>query len=188
MLCAVWHTENGGDSPKVLYEVQAKKLMEIWIGTWPIEPGQSVWIEYRVNSGSWKNIVCNWQYNTYVNSYWRGIIPGLGLQADATVVCRINAKQDKSKIPDREGEQLCLCGPFTFTVCGETCPAPGSPGNAPLWTTGAKKGIRTSCSDRSRVGFTLLRGFIGWDIFPHDWQGEQPGFLIPSLWWQDLQR
>ena len=29
MLCTVWHTENGGDLPKVLYEVQAKKLMDI---------------------------------------------------------------------------------------------------------------------------------------------------------------
>jgi len=110
--------------------------------------------------------VCNWQYNTNVNSYWRGIIPGLGLQADATVEYRINAKKDNFKIPDREGEQLCLCGPFTFTVCGETRPAQGSPGNAPLWTTGAKNGIGTSCSDRSRVGFTLSRGFVDEIYFP----------------------
>ena len=170
MLCTVWHTEDGGDSPRIPYKVQAKKPVEIWIGTWPIEPGQSVWIEYRVNGGSWKKIQCNWQYNSNVNSYWRGVIPGLSLQADATVVYRINARQGNFKIPDREGERLCpcpcLCGPFTFTVCEETRPAPGSPGNAPLWTTGAKNGIGTSCSDRSRVWFTLSRGLVNEIYFP----------------------
>ena len=120
MLCTVWHTENGGDSPRIPYKVQAKKPVEIWIGTWPIEPGQSVWIEYKVNGGSWKKIQCNWQYNSNVNSYWRGVIPGLSLQADATVIYRINAKQGNFKIPDREGERPCpcpcLCGPWSFHV------------------------------------------------------------------------
>jgi len=168
MLCTVWHTENGGDSPRIPYEVQADTCMDMWIGTWPVELGQSVWIEYRINGGDWKKIPCNWQYNSNVNSYWRGIIPGL--PANALLEYQINAKQGDFKIP-REGEEPpcpcpCLYGPFTFRVAEEIIHAPGSPGNDPLWTTGAKNGIGTSCSDRSTLWFTLSKGLVSEIYFP----------------------
>lgn len=168
MLCTVWHTENGGDSPRIPFEVQANEPVKIWIGTWPIELGQSVWIEYRIDGGDWQKIPCNWQYNSNVNSYWRGTIPGL--PANAMVEYKVNAKQGDLKIP-REGEYPpcpcpCLCGPFTLKVIEEIRHAPGRPGNDPLWTTGAKNGIGTSCSDRSNVWFTLSKGLVNELYFP----------------------
>jgi glucoamylase len=168
MLCTVWHTENGGDSPRISYEVPANTSVEIWIGTWPIELGQSVWIEYRQDGGNWKKIPCNWQYNSNMNSYWRGFIPGL--PANTLVEYKVNARQGDVKIP-QEGEYPpcpcpCLYGPFKFRVSEKYKPAPGQPGEDPVWTTGAKNGVGTAFSDRSKVWFTLSKGLVNEIYFP----------------------
>jgi glucoamylase len=42
----------------------------------------------------------------------------------------------------------------------------GSPGNTPVWTTGAKSGVGTSASSTSRVWFTFSQGIMNEVYYP----------------------
>lgn len=54
---------------------QAGEPVALEIGTWPIEPGQSVWVEYRLEhlDGTLREgrAEALWQHNQGENSYWR---------------------------------------------------------------------------------------------------------------------
>jgi hypothetical protein len=44
--------------------------VKLRIGTWPIEPGQRVWMIYRVNDGADLRCDAVWDRNEGANSYW----------------------------------------------------------------------------------------------------------------------
>ncbi len=68
----VWHLAS--DTPRSPQRVSPGEQVTLHIGTWPIEPGQSVWVTYRVEhlngttDEGWAEAV--WQRNEGVNSYW----------------------------------------------------------------------------------------------------------------------
>lgn len=68
----IWHLTP--DAPRVPERVQLDDRVRLYIGTWPIEPGQSVWVTYRVEhtDGSFESgwVEANWQRNEGANSYW----------------------------------------------------------------------------------------------------------------------
>ncbi|HEX7360078.1 MAG TPA: hypothetical protein VF283_06280 [Bryobacteraceae bacterium] len=48
----------------------------------------------------------------------------------------------------------------------EQTPAPGKPGSAPRWTTGAKTAVGTAVSQQSRIWFTIAHGIVNEIYFP----------------------
>lgn len=72
----VWHLAS--DTPRSPQRVSPGEQVTLHIGTWPIEPGQSVWVTYRVEhlngttDEGWAEAV--WQRNEGVNSYWHAEI------------------------------------------------------------------------------------------------------------------
>ncbi len=70
----LWHNEE--DTQRSPQEVGAGEQLGLWIGTWPIEFGQYVFIEWRVTNGNDTAITgklnAEWQYNDFgrSNSYW----------------------------------------------------------------------------------------------------------------------
>lgn len=77
----LWHLTH--DAQRAPFRVSAGEQVILQIGAWPIEPGQSVWVEYQmvqpggaVESG---RAPAEWQQNTGVNSYWQAT---LGLFAE----------------------------------------------------------------------------------------------------------
>lgn len=72
----IWHREE--DAPRLPREVGAREAVEVWIGTYPIEPGQQVSVEWRATGRSDKKVTsgkvdAQWQHNDHVgkNSYWK---------------------------------------------------------------------------------------------------------------------
>jgi len=74
----IWH--NTEDAPRTPAEVFQNDKVVLWIGSYPIEPGQSIVVEVSVSgkSGDSRNIgiEAEWRYNDYSrnNSYWTAII------------------------------------------------------------------------------------------------------------------
>lgn len=81
----LWHQTN--DASRTPHRVSAGELVAIESGTWPVEPGQSVWVVVRSEEtdGRVEQSLVNaaWQRNADGNSYWRAT---LGPFADATRV------------------------------------------------------------------------------------------------------
>ena len=73
----VWHL--APDAPRSPHRVSAGERVTLHIGTWPIEPEQSVWMTYQVEHSDATTdegrIDGVWQRNEGVNSYW---LAGLG--------------------------------------------------------------------------------------------------------------
>jgi alpha-amylase/alpha-mannosidase (GH57 family) len=69
----LWHLTP--DAPRSPHRVSAGERVTLHIGTWPIEPGQSAWVTYRVEradgTGEEGRVDAAWQRNEGVNSYWR---------------------------------------------------------------------------------------------------------------------
>jgi len=68
----IWHLTP--DTPRLPQRVSPGEQVALHIGTRPIEPGQSVWVKYRVKHADGKTdegrVEVVWQYNLDVNSYW----------------------------------------------------------------------------------------------------------------------
>ena len=69
----LWHLSP--DAPRTPYRVSAGEQVALHIGTWPIQPGQTVWVTYQVahvdgTIGAGR-IDASWQRNEGANSYWR---------------------------------------------------------------------------------------------------------------------
>lgn len=69
----LWHLTP--DTPRLPRRVSPGEPVALEIGTWPIEPGQSVWVEYRLEhlDGTLREgrAEALWQHNQGENSYWR---------------------------------------------------------------------------------------------------------------------
>lgn len=70
----LWHYTN--DAPRLPDNVRSGQTVELWIGMYPIEPGQHVKVEWRATQrdGTSRsgNVPAFWQYNDFAvgNSYW----------------------------------------------------------------------------------------------------------------------
>jgi len=68
----IWHQTNDARASARLEN--GAWWLDLEIGTWPIESGQSVLAEAKVSgrSGVERSILCeaNWDHNSAVNSYW----------------------------------------------------------------------------------------------------------------------
>lgn len=69
----LWHLTP--DAPRSPDRVSPGEPVLLQLGTWPIEPGQSVWVTYRVERADGASdearVEALWQRNEGVNSYWR---------------------------------------------------------------------------------------------------------------------
>lgn len=81
----LWHLTP--DAPRIPARVCPAQPVELWIGTWPIEPDQAVWVECRVSQtdgrASARRVEATWHHNQGVNSYW---LARLGPFADGETV------------------------------------------------------------------------------------------------------
>ena len=68
----IWHGTD--DAPRMPRRVTPAENIVVTIGTWPIQPGQSVWVTWDVLAadGSRREgmSVAEWQFNARTNSYW----------------------------------------------------------------------------------------------------------------------
>lgn len=76
----IWH--DTVDAPRTPRRVSPGQDIDVIVGTWPIGPGQSVWVtSQRVTANgdaTEGNAVAEWQRNTDVNSYWMARLPPFG--------------------------------------------------------------------------------------------------------------
>jgi alpha-glucosidase (family GH31 glycosyl hydrolase) len=112
-LDGTWHDPYGLND---IYEIEptersprdpvAGQPVKIRSTTWPVEPGQTVWISYTVNGTSRTDIGASWSYNDGNNSYWEADIGSFakGDVVEYTVYADVNGGGTKS------------IGPFTFRV------------------------------------------------------------------------
>ena len=88
----IWHLTP--DAPRSPHRVSPGEPVRLTIGSWPVEPGQTVWLTYRVEhvNGSHETgrTAVSWQRNEGGNSYWQaGIGPfARGDRVSYTVNCR----------------------------------------------------------------------------------------------------
>ncbi|HUI28630.1 MAG TPA: hypothetical protein VLX91_00335 [Candidatus Acidoferrales bacterium] len=74
----IWH--NTEDAPRTPAEVFHNDKVVLWIGSYPVELGQSITVEITVSNktseGSNYSVEAEWRYNDYSrnNSYWTAII------------------------------------------------------------------------------------------------------------------
>ena len=72
----LWHLTP--DAPRSPYRVSPGAIVSLHIGTWPIEPGQAVWVTTRVEhtggTSEASRVEAAWQRNEGVNSYWHAVI------------------------------------------------------------------------------------------------------------------
>ncbi len=68
----LWHLTQ--DTPRLPASVAPDERVELLIGTWPIEPGQKVWVQYTrtaLDGVSTDHLVeAHWRHNVGSNSYW----------------------------------------------------------------------------------------------------------------------
>jgi hypothetical protein len=68
----IWHGTD--DTPRTPRRANPTEHIVVTVGTWPIEPGQSVWVTWDVvaadDSGSEGMSAAQWQRNAGTNSYW----------------------------------------------------------------------------------------------------------------------
>ncbi|MEQ1760677.1 MAG: glycoside hydrolase family 57 protein [Vicinamibacterales bacterium] len=68
----IWHDTI--DAPRTPRRVSPAQVVEILVGTWPIGPGQSVWVTWQViardGSPTEGTAGAEWQGNSDVNSHW----------------------------------------------------------------------------------------------------------------------
>ncbi len=70
----IWH--NTGDASRIPENVTAGEEVVLWIGTYPIEPGQTVWVDMRLTKSAGRTLSATqpaeWHSNNEQrnNSYW----------------------------------------------------------------------------------------------------------------------
>ena len=112
-LGGIWHDPYGDDD---LYTVQeseryprdpkAGEQVFIKMNTWPIEPGQAVWVEWSRNGTPQTPIGAAWKYNSSSDTYWEAALGSFnkGDRIEYTVYANQNGANTKS------------AGPYQFTV------------------------------------------------------------------------
>ena len=74
----IWH--NTEDAPRTPADVFQNDKVVLWIGSYPIEPGQAVSVEVKIANNKSEpemfTLEAEWRYNDYSrnNSYWTAII------------------------------------------------------------------------------------------------------------------
>ncbi|MBZ0291483.1 MAG: hypothetical protein K8L99_02850 [Anaerolineae bacterium] len=68
----LWHLT--ADAPRHPHRVSPGERVRLVIGTWPVEPGQAIWVSYRVERADGAQteaqVAASWQHNEGINSYW----------------------------------------------------------------------------------------------------------------------
>ena len=69
----LWHLTP--DAPRLPYRASPSEIVNLRIGTWPIELGQAVWlmthVEHPGGTSESGRVEATWEYNAGANSYWR---------------------------------------------------------------------------------------------------------------------
>ena len=102
----IWHETP--DAPRTPRRVSPTQAVDLTIGTWPIEPGQAVWVVWdaiRAGTRARGKVGAHWQYNTDVNSYWTARLGPFSEADQVTYVCRGSS-----------GTQGAETGPFVLRV------------------------------------------------------------------------
>ena len=72
----LWHLTS--DASRHPLRISPGEQVRLRIGTWPIEPGQAVWIEYQVvhrnGASEVGHAIADWQENLGPNSYWQACL------------------------------------------------------------------------------------------------------------------
>ena len=72
----IWHLTS--DTERFPRRVSPGESVGIRIGTWPVEPGQSVWVSYDVRHAGGQTVKARvdaaWQFNERENSYWNAFL------------------------------------------------------------------------------------------------------------------
>lgn len=112
-LGGVYHNPTGIDelystepTERVPRDPMAGETVYIRATTWPIEPGQTVWITWSKNGVNQTPIGAAWQYNSGNNSYWQANL-GSFVRGDS-ISYTVNA--------DVYGANQKSIGPFSFKV------------------------------------------------------------------------
>src|SRR5688500_2179505 len=73
----LWHLTP--DTPRSPHRVRPGDWVTLDIGSWPIEPGQGVWVDVGIThadgSAESQRIDAEWRHNAGDNSYWRAELP-----------------------------------------------------------------------------------------------------------------
>jgi alpha-amylase/alpha-mannosidase (GH57 family) len=76
----IWHDTI--DAPRTPRRVGPGQGVDVIVGTWPIGPGQSVWVTWQrvaaIGEATEGSAVAEWQHNSDVNSYWMARLPPFG--------------------------------------------------------------------------------------------------------------
>lgn len=64
----LWHLTT--DTPRAPHRVSPGERVGLIIGTWPVAPGQGVWVEYQANDQPLQRVAARWERNQGENSYW----------------------------------------------------------------------------------------------------------------------
>lgn len=120
----IWHETE--DAPRIPGSVRPGEVVEIWVGSFPIEPGQRVTVDIFVQhpSGGFERQICaaKWRYNDFSlgNGYWQ-VVAGPFTAGDQ-VEYAILGKSGPASVPSlqysfvvqhkREGEQQCPKTPY----------------------------------------------------------------------------
>lgn len=99
----IWHFTD--DAPRSPHRVSAGELVRLVIGTWPIAPGQAVWVSYAAARGNTGRVDATWAHNSVRNTYWTVV---LGPFADGEEV--------SYQIHGRDGEMERSLVPHRFRV------------------------------------------------------------------------
>jgi glucoamylase len=182
VITELWHNPSNYDVRRdPLYPFDYSQIVDIWVGTYPCEWGQSVWVCYQefdstgnlipdatsqaINPDNPPNpmhyVQCNWRYNNSDdNSYWCGKLGPFSPQT-SRVLYTIFARQGRKIItissPDFFDFQL---SQLIRSV------ATGGPGRGDSWASGAKEGVCTAYSDQSHVWFSHSKGTINEIYYP----------------------
>lgn len=69
----LWHL--APDTPRTPHRVNPRESVTLGIGTWPVEPGQFVWVVFRGEHGDGTRDdgreAATWRRNAGANSYWQ---------------------------------------------------------------------------------------------------------------------
>ena len=73
----LWHATP--DAPRTPARVSPGEWVTLVIGSWPVEPGQTVWVDVEREGaggqGESRRVMATWEENAGPNSYWRAELP-----------------------------------------------------------------------------------------------------------------
>jgi len=112
-LGGIYHNPYGNDdlystepTERIPRDPMAGETVYIKATTWPIEPGQTVWITWTKNGVTQTPIGAAWQYNSGNNSYWQINMGGFARGDNIQYTVRA----------DLNGANQTSIGPFSFKV------------------------------------------------------------------------